>query len=178
MLVIVASVLKLPTSVGPRLGPPAAAVYDPSVGSVTSAAATLTLALSQRQPKVGFAATATYTVIESALDGTWSSTNLAGDYAIAITGTRSAELTTTTTRGGTVTNDSSWDLTGLSATTVDFELDTWAVDVTYTGFAGHVWELSAAGDRTTGLTGTATVDDESVTCTVGGTWVAPSVSCE
>lgn len=122
-------------------------------------------------------ASATYTVLESALDGTWAATSLAGDYAIAMTGTRSAELTTSTTRRGTSTIDSSWTLDAMSATTVDFLLDNWAVDVTYTGFAGHVWEADVAGD-TTGLTGTATVDDGSVTCTVGGTWALPTVSCE
>ena len=71
-------------------------------------------------------ASATYTVLESALDGTWAATSLAGDYAIAMTGTRSAELTTSTTRRGTSTIDSSWTLDAMSATTVD---GTWVVAV-------------------------------------------------
>ena len=121
-------------------------------------------------------ASATYTVLESSLDGSWAATSLAGDYSVAMTGSRSAELVTTTTRGST-TSDSSWTLGGLAATTVDFELETWSVDVTYTGFAGHEWVVDVAG-TSAGLTGTASVDDESVSCTVGGTWEAPTVSCD
>lgn len=120
-------------------------------------------------------ATAAYTVDSSALTGGWTASSLAGDYTLTMTGSRAASLETTTRRG-TETRDASWTLTSLEVTTVDFAVTAFAADVTYTGFGGHVWTLSAGGDAA-GPTGTLTVDDDSASCAIGGTWESPTLSC-
>jgi|GEM_PF-5107583 len=118
---------------------------------------------------------AQYVMTETALSGTWNAEDAAGDYAIALTGTRTASLCAPTA-DGTVTYDASWVLDELSAATSSFGLSTITVALRYTGFAGRQWDLSLTGDAA-GPVGALVIDDESVRCSVRGTWESPSISC-
>ncbi|MCO4773319.1 MAG: hypothetical protein KDA24_25015 [Deltaproteobacteria bacterium] len=118
---------------------------------------------------------ATYTVGATSLAGTWAAESQAGDYTMDNSGSRSAELHTTTPDGAT-TRVADWTPSSRSATTVDFAVSSITVRLSYSAFAGHRWEASVSGDAA-GPVGSVTVDDGSVTCSTGGTWESPSVNC-
>jgi len=118
---------------------------------------------------------ATYTVVESSLSGTWTTESLAGDYTVGMAGSRDATLSTTTYEG-TAIRTANWALTELIATTTDFEVSSLAMELTYVGFGEHSWSLSATGDSA-GPQGNLLVDDGSVNCSIGGDWETITLSC-
>lgn len=115
----------------------------------------------------------TYTVTEALIEGDFAG-NLVGDYAVSATGSRAAELTYEGRRA-----DRSWDssftLNRLDATTTQYAVATLEVDLTYTGFGGHVWEVEVAGVPGD-MTGTVTADNGD-SCAVAGSLDDLAVSC-
>lgn len=114
--------------------------------------------------RTGRIGTQTYTVNSFDLAGTWDG-SIAGDYTITATGQREAELLREGQREGRGL-DSTFTIDALEATTTSFELATIAVDVTYTGFAGHTWVVhfdGTADDVSGSVTG-----DNGRTCTILG----------
>ena len=100
--------------------------------------------------------TRTYTVDASELDGTW--TRQSGTtYLVEISGERSVTYEVTGGREGDRTYDASWALDDLSVVASDDALDSYELDLSYTGFAGHDSHLEMSGDADAG-SGTLTVD--------------------
>ncbi len=120
-------------------------------------------------------ASATYSIDEAEFSGSWAATSLAGDYSIAMVGSMSSTLETTTARAGTTTYDASWAL-DLAATTEDFVLVAWALTLDYDGFGDLSWSVDVTWDVDDGWVSTVTASDGS-SCTVSGTIGAPSVEC-
>ncbi|GEM_PF-2310470 len=118
--------------------------------------------------------TSTYTLAEAEIEGTWTGT-LAGDYTIDATGSRAAELVLETTASGTLTYDSAYEITTLTAATEAGELDSYEIAMTYGGFDDRVWTVEVEG-TTTGLLGTVTSPGD-VSCTIDGTFEDVDVSC-
>ncbi len=142
----------------------------PLEGNFTIAMDPMPCGLSATSPR---GLTATYTVAESALEGTWTGT-LVGDYTIEATGTRAANLSLETTASGTLEYDSGYEIT-LTATTEATALDTYEIAMTYGGFDDRVWEVEVEG-TTTGVLGTVT-SPGGVACTVDGTFDDVDVAC-
>jgi hypothetical protein len=117
---------------------------------------------------------ATYTVAESALEGTYEGT-LAGDYSIVASGTRSAALSVETTRSGTLEYDATYEVTELTATTEDSTLATYSIEMTYTAFDDRVWIVNVDGTAT-GVLGTV-ASPGGVACSVDGSFDDIDVTC-
>ena len=120
--------------------------------------------------------TLNYSVEATSIAGDWAATGLGGDYSVNASGSRRAQLSTRSARAGVQDFDSSWDLTTLSAVVRDLSLDSFVLDLTYTGFAGHVWTADITGDSDGIVTATVT-SETGGTCTVSGGYEAPSVAC-
>ena len=117
--------------------------------------------------------TAAYEVTASSLSGDYTGT-LAGNYTIEFAGEHTAALTTDSANESRE-YDSSWTLDSLSATTIGAALDTYDLELTYTGFADMEWTVEVSGD-TTSITGT--VSGEEHTCTVTGSFDSVDAGCE
>ena len=114
--------------------------------------------------RTGRVGTQTYTVSAFDLTGGWDGT-VAGDYTITATGQRDAELLLERQREGHGL-DATLSIDALQATTVAFELTSIAADMTYTGFAGHTWDVHFEGTPDE-VSGSAT-GDNGKTCTILG----------
>ncbi len=116
----------------------------------------------------------TYTVGANALEGSWALEGGAR-YRVALSGERDVRYEVTGGREGDRSYDGAWALDELTVVTVGDALESYALDLTYTGFAGHTSRLELEGDPEAGA-GTLTVDDE-VVCDVTRTGSEVVVSC-
>ena len=119
----------------------------------------------------------TYSVQQSAFEGSWS-TGFAG-VTVEMSGSRTASITL-----DSPDRNESWDSAvevEVLALSTDFNggVTGWNATLAYSGFGGRVAAVEVVDDGTS-LTGTATLTgpNDAVTCTVTGTREAPEVSCD
>lgn len=106
-----------------------------------------------------------YTVTEGRLDG--QITKGASEWSYVLAGSRSAELTVETLRGGPRTYNGDWTLQSLTGTTNGFDPGPFDAELTYTGFEGGTWTLEVTRASDLSITGTLT-GPNGASCTVSG----------
>lgn len=117
---------------------------------------------------------ASWTVLESWLEGEWERVHWTGDYELWAETARHTEVAYT---GPNNSASAEASFTGsLVATAEDYVLAGWTVSLAYEGFGGHEWtmDVTAEGEA---LSGTASLNDGAGLCTISGTVEAPEASC-